>query len=137
MNYWLVKSEPETWSWDDHVQAGVAEWDGVRNAQAQNNMKAMRKGDRVLFYHSVKEKRVVGVVQVVREAYPDPTDATGRWILVDLEAVEPLPEPVGLQAIKADDRLAHLPLVRQPRLSVMPVDAASFQRICAMGGVKG
>lgn len=136
MHYWLVKSEPETWSWQQQVKAGTTEWDGVRNAQAQNNMKAMAKGDRVLFYHSGKERQIVGLTEVAREAYPDPEDDTGKWILVDLKAVEPVPEPVSLKAIKADGNLDHLALVRQPRLSVMPLDADSFKRLCRMGGLK-
>ncbi len=136
MNYWLVKSEPNTWSWDDQLKAGTTHWDGVRNAQAQNNMKAMAKGDRVLFYHSGKPKEVVGLTEVARAAYPDPEDDTGKYILVDLKAVETLPEPVSLKAIKAEEKLAHLALVRQSRLSVMPVDAASFKRIYKMAGGK-
>ena len=134
MHYWLVKSEPGEWSWDDQVRAGVAEWDGVRNAQAQKHMKAMAEGDRVLFYHSGKQKAVVGLVTVAREAYPDPDDEAGKYVRVDFKADQALAEPVTLQAIKADDKLAHLPLVKQPRLSVMPVDAASFKRICRLGG---
>ena len=138
MNYWLVKSEPGTWSWDDQVAAGTTEWDGVRNAQAQNNMKAMSKGDRALFYHSGSGKNskcVVGIVEVARAGYPDPEDETGKYVLVDMKKVAALPEPVTLKTIKADEKLAHLPLVRQPRLSVMPVDAASYKRLCKMGGV--
>ncbi|MFW6059074.1 MAG: EVE domain-containing protein [Phycisphaeraceae bacterium] len=137
MNHWLVKSEPETWSWDQQVAAGTTEWDGVRNAQAQNNMKQMRKGDRVLFYHSGKQKAVVGIAKVARAAYPDPADGTGKYVLVDLKAVEPLAEPVTLKAIKGEAKLGHLALVRQPRLSVMEVDEPAYKRICGMGGVKG
>jgi len=137
MAFWLVKSEPGTWSWDDHVRAGIQAWDGVRNAQAAANLKAMAVGDRAFFYHSVAEKRIVGVVEVTRTAYPDPTDPTGRWVVVDLRAVAPLPRPVSLAEIKGDAGLAHLGVVRQSRLSVSPVDAAAWARICALGGAEG
>ena len=133
MAYWLMKSEPGNWSWDDQVKDGVAEWDGVRNYQAANNMKAMTIGDRVFFYHSVKEKQVVGIVEVVKEYYPDPTDASGRFGMVDVKAVKPFKEPVTLAAIKAEPRLENLALVRQSRLSVLPVDTTEWNLICAMG----
>ncbi|MBK1671471.1 ubiquinol-cytochrome C reductase [Rhodovibrio sodomensis] len=135
MAYWLMKSEPGTWSWDDQVRDGVAEWDGVRNHQASNNLKAMRVGDRAFFYHSVNEKRIVGIVEVVREYYPDPSDPAGKFGMVDVKAVEPLPNPVGLKDIKADPDLQDLPLIKQSRLSVMPIDDASWQRICRKGGL--
>lgn len=135
MAYWLMKSEPGTWSWDDQVRDGTAEWDGVRNYQASNNMKAMRIGDRAFFYHSVNEKRIVGIVEVVKEYYPDPTDKSGRFGMVDVKAVEPVPNPVTLQDIKADPRLQELPLIKQSRLSVMPIDEESWQIICEMGGL--
>jgi len=137
MAYWLVKSEPGTWSWDDQVRDKTTHWDGVRNYQASNNMKAMKIGDRAFFYHSVNEKRIVGIVEVVKEYYPDPSDKSGRFGMVDVKAVEPLPNPVTLADIKADERLAELGLVRQSRLSVRPVDAKSWKIICKMGGVKG
>ncbi len=133
--YWLVKSEPGTWSWDDHVRAGVAEWDGVRNHQANNNMKAMKIGDRAFFYHSVDEKRVVGIVEVVREWYLDPSDASGRFGMVDFKALKPVEQPVTLADIKAEPRLQNLALVRQSRLSVVPVATNEWQVICAMAGV--
>jgi len=136
MAYWLMKSEPGAWSWDDQVKAGTAEWDGVRNYQAANNMKAMKKGDRCFFYHSVNEKQVVGVVEVVKEYYPDPTDASGRFGMVDVKAVEPFKTPVTLQQFKDDDRLNHLALVRQSRLSVLPIDAKAWKLVCKLGGVK-
>jgi predicted RNA-binding protein with PUA-like domain len=117
------------------VRDGTAEWDGVRNHQASNNLKAMRVGDRAFFYHSVNEKRIVGIVEVVREYYPDPSDASGRFGMVDVKAVEPLPRPVALKDIKADLRLAELPLLRQSRLSVMPIDEASWRIICEKGGL--
>ena len=135
MAYWLVKSEPGAWSWDDHVKAGVAEWDGIRNHQAAANMKAMKVGDRAFFYHSVNEKCVVGILEVVTEYYPDPTDPTMRFGMVDFKAVTPVKDPVTLRQIKDDGRLDHLALVRQSRLSVMPVDAAAWRIICGMAGV--
>ena len=136
MAWWLVKSEPGAWSWDDQVQSGITHWDGVRNHQAANNLKAMRCGDRVFFYHSVDQRRIVGLVEVVRESYPDPKDPDGRFVMVDLRALCPLARPVGLDEIKADPRLNHLALVRQSRLSVMPVDAAAAALICTLGAVK-
>lgn len=135
MAYWLVKSEPGTWSWEQHLRAGVEPWDGVRNHQAANNLKAMRIGDRALFYHSGAARRIVGVVEVVREYYPDPTDPSGRFGMVDLKALFPFARPVALAEVRADPRLAHLPLIRHGRLSVQPVDAAAWQVLCALGGV--
>ncbi len=136
MTYWLIKSEPNAWSWEDHVKAGTAEWDGVRNYQAANNMKAMRVGEKVFFYHSVNEKRIVGIVEVTRTYYPDPTDASGRFGMVDFKTISPLPKPVELHEIKQDPRLQHLALVKQARLSVMPIDDKSWKILCAMGAVK-
>lgn len=136
MAHWLVKSEPASWSWDDHVRKGVQYWDGVRNHQAAGNLKAMRLNDRAFFYHSVEEKRIVGVVEVVREAYPDPTDPEGRWVVVDFKALMPLARPVTLAEIKSDPRLEHLALVRQSRLSVTPVDEAAWRLLCDLGGVE-
>ncbi len=135
MNTWLVKSEPSAWSWDDHVKKGVEPWSGVRNYQACNNMKAMRKGDRAFFYHSVDEKRIVGVLEVVGEYRPDPTDESKRFGLVDFKALKPLKTPVTLAQIKNDPRLEHLALVRQSRLSVTPIDAKAWKILCAMGGI--
>ena len=137
MAYWLMKSEPGAWSWDDQVRDGVAEWDGVRNYQASNNMKAMKKGDRAFFYHSVNEKRVVGIVQVVKEYYPDPSDPKGRFGMVDVKAVKPFKHPVTLADIKAEPRLAELSLIRQSRLSVMPIGDEEWSLICAMGQTEG
>lgn len=138
MAYWLFKSEPGAWSWDDQVKAGAkgAEWDGVRNYQASNNMKAMRNGDFGFFYHSVNEKRVVGIVEVVKEYYPDHTDPSGRFGMVDVRACDPMPEPVTLADIKAAPELAEISLVRQSRLSVMPIEPAHWRLICKMGGMK-
>ena len=136
MAYWLLKSEPGAWSWDDQVRDGTAEWDGVRNYQAANNMKAMKRGDRAFFYHSVNEKQVVGIVQVVKEYYPDPSDASGRFGMVDVKAVKPVKQPVTLKEIKSEPRLANLALVRQSRLSVVPVSDEEWQVICAMAKTK-
>jgi predicted RNA-binding protein with PUA-like domain len=138
MAYWLFKSEPGTWSWDDQVAAGRkgTGWDGVRNHQAGNNMKAMKKGDLGFFYHSVNEKRIVGIVEVSKEWHLDPTDPKGVFGMVDVRAVQPVPEPVTLADIKADERLQDLALIRQSRLSVMPIDAKSWKIICKKGGVK-
>lgn len=133
MAYWLMKSEPGAWSWDDQVKAGSAEWDGVRNYQASNNMKAMALGDLCFFYHSVKEKMIVGIVEVVRLYYPDPTDPKGRFGMVDVKAIKPMNRPVSLAEIKAEPRLEKLALVRQSRLSVVPVNAEEWELICAMG----
>ena len=135
MNYWLFKTEPGAWSWDDQVKEGAAEWDGVRNFQASAQMKAMQIDDKGFFYHSQSDKAIVGVVRVVKEYYPDHTDATGRFGMVDVEPVEPFKRPVTLAEIKADPQFAEMKLVRAPRLSVQPVDAAAWKAICKMGGV--
>ena len=138
MAYWLFKSEPEAWSWDDQVKKGAdgEEWSGVRNHTAKQNMVAMKKGDLGFFYHSVEEKSVVGIVRVITEAHPDSKDTTGIWSCVDVEAVEPMPKPVSLAAIKAEPRLADSSLVKFSRLSVQPVTEAEWQLICTMGGMK-
>lgn len=133
MAYWLIKSEPNTWSWEDHVKDGTACWDGVRNHQASNNMKEMKIGDRAFFYHSVNEKRIVGIVEVAKEYYPDHTDDRGRFGMVDFKALRPFTRPVTLAEIKAEPSLSDLLLVRHTRLSVMPIDEASWKTICAMG----
>jgi predicted RNA-binding protein with PUA-like domain len=138
MAYWLFKSEPGAWSWDDQVKEGEkgAEWDGVRNYQAGNNMKAMKIGDKGFFYHSVNEKCVVGIVEVCKPWYLDPSDPKGIFGMVDVRALEPLPKPVTLAEVKADERLAAMPLVSNTRLSVQPVDAKSWKIICRLGGLK-
>lgn len=133
MSFWLVKSEPEVWSWDDQLAAGTTHWDGVRNAQALNNMRAMTVGDRAFFYHSGKERRILGIVEIVRAFYPDPKDAKSG--LVDVKALHPLPHPVSLTAIKADPALAGIALVRQSRLSVMPIPEAARATLMAMAGL--
>lgn len=132
MAYWLLKTEPEEWSWDDQVRAGTDVWDGVTNPQAVQNVKKMKRGDLAFFYHTGGERRIVGVVEIEREAYPDPKDRAGRRFVVDVRAVGPLPRPVTLAEIKADPMMDHLALVRQPRLSVVPLDAASWKRILEM-----
>ena len=135
MKYWLIKSEPGAWSWDDHVKKGVEHWDGVRNHQANNNMKAMALGDKVFFYHSVNEKQIVGIVEVVSGHYPDHTDPKGHFGMVDFKALEPVKTPVTLADIKGDARLADMLLVRHSRLSVSPVAPKEWKVICAMAGV--
>jgi len=137
MAHWLVKTEPSTWSWDDQLAAKGkrTHWDGVRNHQASNNLKAMKKGDLAFFYHSVKQKQIVGIVEVVKAYYPDPSDDKGKFGMVDFKAVQPLPEPVSLQQIKAEPKLADMPLVRQSRLSVSPVTDDQWQIICRMAGL--
>jgi predicted RNA-binding protein with PUA-like domain len=130
MAYWLVKTEPAKWSWDDQVKAKRTHWNGVRNAQALINMRAMKAGDPVLFYHSVTGKEIVGIAAVAREYYPDPDDAKSG--LVDLEAVKPLRRPVSLAEIKADPRLKEIGLIRQSRLSVMPVEDTQWRLILEM-----
>jgi predicted RNA-binding protein with PUA-like domain len=137
MAYWLLKSEPHAWSWDQQKKEGPkgAEWDGVRNFQARNNMRKMKKGDLAFFYHSGEDKAVVGVVRVVKEAHPDSTDGTGQWECVDAAAVRDLPRPVTLAEIKAEPSLKSMVLVRVSRLSVQPVTAAEWNKVCAMGGL--
>lgn len=137
MAYWLFKSEPGAYSFDRLMKDKRTHWNGVRNYQANNNMKAMKKGDRGFFYHSVNDKQIVGVVEVVKEHYPDDSDATGRFGMVDIKAVEPVRTPVTLATIKAEPALANLALVRQSRLSVVPVTAAEWKVLCRMAGVKG
>lgn len=131
--YWLVKSDPDAYSWDDLVRDGSTYWDGVRNYQARNHLAAMRKGDLVLYYHSGADKQVVGVTRVTGEAYPDPTTKDERWVVVDLELVRPFTQPVSLAEIRAEPSLAKLALIRQSRLSVMPVGRKEFERILRLG----
>jgi len=133
MAYWIMKSEPGTWSWQDQLAAGTAEWDGVRNAQALKNMRAMRIGDRAFFYHSGKERRIVGLMEIARDFYPDLEDAKSG--LVDVKALQTVPKPVDLATIKAEPALAELALVRQPRLSVMPVSDESWRILWQMAGL--
>ncbi|RVT83428.1 EVE domain-containing protein [Rhodobacteraceae bacterium CCMM004] len=137
MRYWLFKSEPSSWSWDDQVAKGDGgqEWDGVRNYQARNVMREMAVGDRGFFYHSQSDKAVVGIVEVTAEAHPDSTDDSGKWACVDIKAVAPLPRPVTLAEIKDTPDLADMALVNNTRLSVQPVSPEAWARICAMGGL--
>ncbi|MFW8593787.1 EVE domain-containing protein [Cribrihabitans neustonicus] len=135
MRYWLFKSEPSAWSWDDQMAKGDAgeEWDGVRNYQARNFMREMKVGDRGFFYHSQKEKSVVGIVEVCAEAHPDSTTEDGRWECVDIKAVRPFEQAVTLDGIKADPRLQDMVLVKNSRLSVQPVTEEEWQAVCALG----
>jgi len=132
MNYWLVKSEPKEYSFEDLQKEGVGRWDGVRNYAARNHLRGMKKGDRVLFYHSRQGLEVVGICEVVREAYPDPTAEKGDWSAVDLKAIELLPKPVSLKAIKAEPSLQEMPLVRIGRLSVMPLTEVEYEHVLEM-----
>lgn len=136
MAYWLIKSEPGTWSWDEHVKKGADAWTGVRNHQAKGHLNAMKKGDRAFFYHSGEGKEIVGVSEVTREAYADPTDKTGAFVCVDFKAVEPFKTPVTLAAIKAEKALADMVLVKNSRLSVQPVTADEWKRVRKLGGMK-
>lgn len=137
MAYWLVKSEPDSWSFDQQVAAGAkgAPWNGVRNHQAKRHLMEMKVGDHVFFYHSNQGKAVVGIVEVTKLYYPDDTDPTGRFGMVDVKAVKALPDPVTLDAVKAEPSLADMVLVRNSRLSVQPVTAAEWKKVCAMGGL--
>lgn len=135
MAYWLVKSEPGAWSWQRQVDAGTTHWDGVRNFQAVNNLKAMRVGDRVMFYHSGEAREIVGIVEVARAYYPDPNDPSGRFGMVDVRTVASLPQPVTLAAIKDNRKLAEMALVKNSRLSVQPVRHDEWVEVCRMGGL--
>jgi predicted RNA-binding protein with PUA-like domain len=138
MAYWLLKTEPETFSWDHQVKKGTQgePWTGVRNFRARHYLKAMRKGEHAFFYHTGDEKRIVGLVEVIRDAYPDPTDQEGKFVCVDVKAIAPVPNPVTLKAVRAEPRLSDMVLVHQPRLSVQPVTSEQWAIICEMGGVK-
>lgn len=137
MAYWLLKSEPFKYSWDDLVRDGRTHWDGVRNHQAAINLKAMKSGDLALFYHSNEGKEAVGIAKIVREAYPDPGDPAGRFVMVDVAPVEPLTSAVTLTDMKAEKALADLALIRQSRLSVVPVSPAHWKKILSMAGHRG
>lgn len=139
MAYWLMKSEPDAWSWDQQTKAGAkgTEWTGVRNHTAKLNLMKMKKGDRGFFYHSNEGKEIVGIVEIIKEAHPDPTANAGDpWVVVDVKAVEPMPKPVTLAAIKADTKLKEMALLKYSRLSVQPVTADEWKHICKLGGVK-
>ena len=139
MTYWLIKSEPDSWSWEQQVRKGAKgeAWTGVRNHQAKLNLMKMKKGDRALFYHSNIGKEAVGIVEVVREAYPDPTARPGEpWVVVDVKAVAPLPKPVSIDDVKKEPKLGRMVLITNTRLSVQPVTAEEWKTVCRMGGVK-
>jgi predicted RNA-binding protein with PUA-like domain len=138
MAHWLMKSEPGTWSWDDQVKAGAkgTAWDGVRNHQAKQNLMKMKKGDRAFFYHSGDEKAVVGVLEIVGEHRPDPSDKTGTFVVVDVKAASPMPAPVTLKTAKTDKGLARMVLLNNSRLSVQPVTAQEWAIMCRLGGLK-
>ena len=136
MAYWLMKSEPSAYSWDQLVKDGRTNWSGVRNYQAANNLKAMKPGDRAFFYHSNEGLDIVGIMEIVKAAYPDPSDKAGRFVMVDVKPVGPVKTPVTLAAIKAEPKLKELGLVKQSRLSVSPVSADEWKLICKMAGVK-
>jgi len=132
MKYWLLKSEPDAWSWDNQVKEGASMWDGVRNYQARNNLKEMKKNDLCFFYHSVTERSIVGIVKVVKEYYPDPTDKTDRFVVVDVKAIKKLKNPVSLDQIKENNKLKDIALVKQSRLSVMPLKKTEWEIIIKM-----
>ena len=132
MKYWLLKSEPDAWSWDNQVKEGASMWDGVRNYQARNNLKEMKKNDLCFFYHSVTERSIIGIVKVVKEYYPDPTDKTGRFVVVDVKATKKLKNPVSLDQIKENSKLQDIALVKQSRLSVMPLKKTEWDIIIKM-----
>jgi len=137
MAYWLLKTEPEEFSWDNLVKRGKKgeAWTGVRNFTARQNLVAMKKGDRAFFYHSNEGKEIVGIAEIIKEAYPDPTDKTGKFVCVDIKADKPLKTPVTMAAIKADKKLAAMALVKYSRLSVQPVTAEEWKAVCKMGGL--
>ena len=132
MKYWLLKTEPSTWSWDDQEKVNAEMWDGVRNYQARNNLIDMKKGDLCFFYHSVKEKKIIGIVKVVKESYPDPTDPSKKFVVVDVKKKNKLKNPVSLEKIKLQKKLNHIALIKQSRLSVMPIDKKSWDIIYKM-----
>ena len=135
MNHWLLKSEPSAYSWDDLLRDGGTAWSGVRNHQAAQNLKAMKKGDRAFLYHSNEDLAIMGVVEIAKEAYPDPSDPTGRFVMVDVKPLQPVKAPVTLAAIKATAKLRGLALVRQSRLSVVPVSSAEWAVLATMAGI--
>ena len=134
-NYWLLKSEPSTWSWQDQVKSKIDMWDGVRNYQARNNLMKMKKGDQCFFYHSVNEKSIVGIVEVHKEHYPDPTDKSKKFVAIDVKAVKALKYPVTLDRIKKNNRLSEMPLLKQSRLSVMPLTVDQFNEILKLSNI--
>ncbi len=139
MAFWLLKTEPETWSWDMQLSRGARgeTWSGVRSHMAKNNLIKMKRGERAFFYHSGRTKEIVGIVEIIREAYPDPTDETEKFVTVNVKALTPLKSPVTLVAVKAEPRLSSMVLANNTRLSVQPVTASEWKLVCAMGGIKG
>ena len=135
--YWLLKSEPSTWSWDDQVKSKIDMWDGVKNYQARNNLMKMKKGDHCFFYHSVHEKSIVGIVEVYKEHYPDPTDKSQRFVAIDVKALKKLKYPVTLDRIKRNNKLQNMPLIKQSRLSVMPLTNDEFKEIIKLSNKDG
>ena len=135
MKYWLLKSEPSTWSWSDQVKSKVDMWDGVRNYQARNNLMSMKKKDLCFFYHSVSERQIVGIVEVIKESYPDKTDKSGRFVAVTDKFLEKLSKPITLESIKKSKELSHLALIKQSRLSVMPIDSKSWKILNKMSKI--
>jgi len=133
MTYWLIKTEPDVWSWDDQVKNKVTFWDGVRNYQASNNLKAMKVGDLAFFYHTGDERRIMGIVEIIKPYYPDPSDPAGRFGMVDVQAIRSFNHPITLKEIKENPLLQHLSLVRQSRLSVMPIDEKSWNLLLNIG----
>ena len=129
MKYWLLKSEPSSWSWQDQIREKITMWDGVRNYQARNNLIKMKKNDLSFFYHSVSEKRIVGIVKIIKEFYTDPTDISKKFVAVDVQFVKSLKKPITLEFIKENNKLSKLPLIKQSRLSVMPIDKSSWDII--------
>jgi len=134
-NYWLLKSEPSTWSWQDQVNSKIDMWDGVRNYQARNNLMKMKKGDKCFFYHSVHEKSIIGIVEVHKEHYPDPTDKSKKFVAIDVKAVKKLKYPVTLNKIKKNNKLKEMPLIKQSRLSVMPLTVDEFNEILKLSNI--
>ena len=135
MKYWLVESEPDAWSWDNQVKEGASMWEGVRNYQARNNLKEMKINDLCFFYHSVTEKSIIGIVKVVKEYYPDPTDKTERFVVVDVKATKKLKNPVSLDQIKENKKLKNIALVKQSRLSVMPINKIEWKEIIKLSSM--
>tara|TARA_B100000579_G_scaffold197099_1_gene161077 strand:+ start:51 stop:467 length:417 start_codon:yes stop_codon:yes gene_type:complete len=135
-NYWLLKSEPSTWSWNDQMKNKIDMWDGVRNYQARNNLMKMKIGDKCFFYHSVSEKLIIGIVIVVKEHYPDPTDENGKFVAVDVKAYKKLKFPVTLEKIKQNKKLSNMALIKQSRLSVMPVSSSEYKEIIRLSELK-
>ena len=135
MKYWLLKSEPDAWSWDNQVNEGASMWDGVRNYQARNNLKEMKRNDLCFFYHSVTERSIVGIVKVVKEYYPDPTDKTERFVVVDVKATKKLKNPVSLDQIKENKKLKNIALIKQSRLSVMPINKIEWEEIIKLSSM--